>query len=200
MDKLFKDRVSTNWEKSDISLVNYQNYLGRKVDKFELTIMDLLYISNFKGGNATINEEEEILNIKLKRYSSILKQIDNTFKKQTLAQITNADFEKLYDCINRILKLCHLEETKIDGFKSSFLSALLHSYFPDLIPILDRRLLINLELVQSTDLLKSRQINKIENFYHILITKIREISQSENKKIRAIDKEYFTKKLPDWAT
>ena len=193
MDKILPNRKLTNWTKSAISLNNYQKYLNRKPDKFQLTIVDLLYISNFKGGNATINVEEELLNVKLKSYSCILIQIDNTFKKQTLAQISNSDFEKLIDYIKNILRLCQTEETTIDGFKSSFLSALLHSYFPNLIPILDRRLLKNLNLIQSTDLHKSKQVKKIETFYPNLISKIRDLCKSSNQTIRQIGKEYFIK-------
>ena len=186
--------------KSEISLTNYQNYIRRKPDKFKLTIVDLLYISNFKGGNATINVDEEILNKKLKSYSDIFNQIDNAFQNQTLVQTTDSDFTKLIEFIKSVVQLCQTEKTAIDGFKSSFLSALLHSYFPELIPILDRRLLINLNLVQLSDLSKGRQVNKIENFYPILIAKIREICKSSNETIRQIDKKYFIIKLPDWAT
>ena len=199
MDKSLSNRLLTLWMKSDISLNNYQNYLNRKADRFELTIVDLLYISNFKGGNATINEEEKELNIKLKSYSDIFVQIDNAFKNQTLEQLNDTEFEYLVDKIKVIIQLCQAKGTAIDGFKSSFLSALLHSYFPDLIPILDRRLLINLNLVKATDLQKSRQVNKIEIFYPMLITTIRNLCKSNRQTIRQIDKEYFIKKLPIWA-
>ncbi len=134
MDKSLPKRPLTLWTKSEISLGNYQNYLKRKADRFELTIVDLLYISNFKGGNATINEKEEELNSKLKSYSDIFVQIDNAFKNQTLAQLTDTEFENLIDKIKVIIQLFQTKGTAIDGFKSSFLSALLHSYFPDLIP------------------------------------------------------------------
>ncbi|HEX4372672.1 MAG TPA: hypothetical protein VHZ50_05135 [Puia sp.] len=197
MDNLLPNRALTNWKKSEISLTNYKNYLNRKTDKFQLTIVDLLYISNFKGGNATINVEEELLKKKLKSYSDIFIQIDNLFKNKTLAQTTESDLEKLIYCINNVVQLCLIEETAIDGFKASFLSALLHSYFPDLIPILDRRLLINLNLVQKIDLQKSGQVNKIEKFYPILISKFRDICKLTNQTIRQIDQEYFIKKLAD---
>lgn len=200
MDKHFPKRALTQWQKSEISLQNYQNYLHRKKDKFHFTIIDLLYISNFKGGNATINEEEQELEKKLKKYSELFIQIDNKFKNQTLAQTTNFDFENLKEYAKLILKLCQTEDTAIDGFKASFLSALLHSHFPNLIPILDRRLLMNLNLVQQADLQKSGQVNKIESFYPALLTKVREISILENQTVRQIDKEYFIKKLPDWVT
>lgn len=61
MDNHLPTRTLTQWKKSEISLQNYQNYLSRKKDKFHLSIIDLLYILNFKGGNATINEGEHAL-------------------------------------------------------------------------------------------------------------------------------------------
>lgn len=199
MDKHLSTRTLTQWKKSEISLRNYQNYINRKKDKFHLTIIDLLYISNFKGGNATINEGEHDLKEKLENYSELFIHIEDKFKNQTLAQTTNFDFEKLIEYIKKLLKLCHTKETAIDGFKASFLSALLHSYFPNLIPILDRRLLINLNLVQQTDLQKNGQVKKIDSFYPILLAKIREISKLKKKTVRQIDKEYFIIKLPNWA-
>lgn len=136
----------------------------------------------------------------MENYSVLFIQIEDKFKNQTLAQTTNFDFEKLIEYIKKLLKLCDTKETAIDGFKASFLSALLYSYFPNLIPILDRRLLINLNLVQKTDLQKSGQVNKIDSFYPILLAKIREISKFKKKTVRQIDKEYFIIKLPNWAT
>ena len=53
--------------------------------------------------------------------------------------------------------------TKIDGIGVSYLSALLNAYFPNLIPILDRRMLINLKLVKRADLVEStKQIKKLK--------------------------------------
>lgn len=193
------NRPLSIWTKSEISLINYQNYLNRKADRFELTIVDLLYISNFKGGNATVNEKEIELNSKLKSYSAIFIQINNAFKNQKLAQLTDSEFDNLIERIKAILQLSHIKDTAIDGFKSSYLSALLHSYFPNLIPILDRRLLINLNLVKSTDLQKSKQIKKIEMFYPLLIITMRNLCKSKDQNIRQIDKEYFIKQLPLWA-
>lgn len=52
------------WYKLGISLNNYKNYISRKTTT-NLTLIDLLYISNFKGGNAAIHEEEYALNVRL---------------------------------------------------------------------------------------------------------------------------------------
>jgi hypothetical protein len=42
-------KAKTQWLKSAISYDNYNKFIKNKLDKFELTYIDLLYISNFKG-------------------------------------------------------------------------------------------------------------------------------------------------------
>lgn len=142
-----RNRALTNWQKSEASIKNYRNYIDRKTDKFQLTLIDLLYVSNFKGGNATINEDEKVIETKLQAYGNILLLIDQEFYSQTLVQLSGSKLERLIELAGNFLGLGKNSETSIDGFKFSFLSALLHIYFPNLLPILDRRLLINLELV-----------------------------------------------------
>jgi hypothetical protein len=50
-------RERTRWEKADISYRNYIAYLNRKSSPCELSLIDLLYVSNFKGGSASIQEQ-----------------------------------------------------------------------------------------------------------------------------------------------
>lgn len=77
------------------------------------------------------------------------------------------------------------------------MSALLNAYFPNLIPILDRRVLINMKLVSKDDLVKSsKQIKKIEDFYPRLVRSFAELLKANNgKTIRDIDREYFIREL-----
>jgi hypothetical protein len=194
-----KNRASTIWEKSSKSLENYYKFIERKNDRFKLELVDLLYVSNFKGGNSTINETEESLEFKLKEYSKVLRQINNEFGLASLSELSNQSVEMLIELANGFLDLRKKTDTAIDGFKASFLSTLLHIYFPNLYPILDRRLLLNLDLIEPVHLNKARQVKDIGNFYHQLIWKVREIQQNSNKSIREIDNEYFVKPLPEWA-
>lgn len=189
-------RALTQWTKSEISYKNYQEYITNKTKKFELTLIDLLYISNFKGGNATINEPEQSINKKLGAYSKGLLDISYEFSGNSIATLTNEQLESL---IQKTLDICKLtqkdSETKIDGFSVSYLSALINSYFPTLIPILDRRVLISLGLVEGIDIDKFGQIKNIQRFYRPLIIKFAKLSRSENLCVREIDKILFTKKL-----
>jgi hypothetical protein len=195
MGKIINKRISkkaeTFWSKAKTSLNNYNHYLNVKQDKFHLTLIDLLFISNFKGGNATIHEEISIINDKLIAYSEKLKAIEQDFGSTSLQNLTPKQLEDLIGIMNEVIALSKEKKTEIDGFKSSYTSALLHPYFPNLIPILDRRLLINLNLVENTHLDTQRQVKQIEAFFGDLIRKFYELSKKQNKSIRELDKEFF---------
>lgn len=190
-------KATTQWDKAAISYTNYLKYIDSKADRFELTLIDLLYISNFKGGNSTINEDELTTKDKLKIYSKRLKEIEAEFGSRKLTDLADKEINGL---IEKVKFLCSLTkkntDNKIDGFSVSYLSALLNCYFPNLLPILDRRVLINLGLVTDQDINKQGQIIDIERFYEHLIFKMREKSLSENKSLRQIDKELFIIKIP----
>ena len=149
------NRASTQWINSNISYKNYQSYIKSKGErKFDLTMTDLLYVSNFKGGNASIHEEEEIVNDKLKAYSKKLIEIHKMFGERGLSNLIEIEYKELIDLLTDACNLTKQKETKIYGIGASYLSVLLNAYFPNLIPILDRRMLINLRLVSNDDLVK----------------------------------------------
>lgn len=192
MDK----RAESQWKKSDISYQNYQNYLSKKTDRYELTFIDLLYISNFKGGNSTINEIESEINTKLIQYSVGLRNISDHFNEKSLDILNEDEVELLISKVQVIIDLTKKgSETRIDGFSVSYLSALLNAYFPNLIPILDRRLLSNLEIVTSADRDSQDQIKDIQRFYKSLIIKISEIIKENGETIREVDRRIFSKHL-----
>jgi len=160
----------------------------------------LLYISNFKGGNAAIHETEQEINSKLVKYSVQLQDIFYAFGTKNLSELTDDDVELL---ISKVETICDLTNkgtnSQIDGFSVSYLSALLNSYYPNLIPILDRRVLINLELVTENDIVESSgQIKNIRAFYGSLIRKMAELCK-EGQNIRDLDEEIFKKKFPKTA-
>jgi hypothetical protein len=179
------------WIKADNSFQNYYDYLGKKANKFELTFIDLLYIANFKGGNATIRGSEKTINDKLRSYSKKIIDIEYKFNSDKLAALNKRKLNKLVKLISKLLELTHKDKiSKIDGFSVSYLSALLNAYFPELIPIIDRRVLYNLNILR-----KKKISIDYEKYYARLLRKVAAISQQKNKTIREIDKEYFIKKL-----
>jgi hypothetical protein len=79
------------------------------------------------------------------------------------------------------------------------LSTLLHFYFPDLLPILDRRVLINSKIVEVDNyeqVDKYGQIIKIEDYYEKLIRFMRNELKERNSKLRDLDRELFIGKIP----
>ena len=189
-------KAKTRWDKADISFQNYQKYLFEKEDRFKLTLIDLLYISNFKGGNATINEPVEKIQTKLLPYSNVLSEIAKEFDGKSLEKLNKRELDLL---LNLTKKACNLTEkgsrTKIDGFSISYLSALMCSFFPNLIPVLDRRVLINLQLASENDLYKNGQVKDIEQFYPDLIRKMHTECTRLEKNLRELDEALFSQKL-----
>jgi hypothetical protein len=192
MAEIIDKKAFNLWNKANRSYENYQNYLIKKEKRFDLSLIDLLYISNFKGGNATINEPESLINNKLASYSKKLFYIESEYKNSSLADLDSTQIQKL---INLVLEICNLtrkdEVTRIDGFSVSYLSALLNAYFPKLIPILDRRVLTNLNLISNNDVNRQGQIKNIQRFYKPLIERIAIISKETGRPIREIDQQLF---------
>ncbi|MEP7376535.1 MAG: hypothetical protein ABI675_24265 [Chitinophagaceae bacterium] len=179
------------WEKMNISLLNYQSVLRRKPSKFELGLVDLLFVSNFKGGNSSIHEHESVLNVKLKSYQDALKEIHALFSDKHLYELNDLEVDTLIELGLSLLKLCKNPETSIDGFKESYASALLHAYFPNLLPILDRRVLGGLKLINKSDL-RSGQVKDILRFYPSLIKQMHRETSLQNRPLRDIDRQYFS--------
>src|ERR1700684_633415 len=125
--------AENRWMKSNLSFENYQQYIVSKSERYSLSLVDLLYVSNFKGGNSTINESEVQINLKLTFYSNELKIIDTLFKDSTLGKLP---YSKVQTLIQKINDLCDLtiksRSTRIDGFGVSYLSALLCAHYPNL--------------------------------------------------------------------
>ncbi len=187
-------KASTQWEKANISYQNYVNYIKRKIKKFELHLIDLLYIRNFKGGNASIHEEETSVDTKLKEYSKHLEEIDREFGNKQLRELSEEELESLKKKVQSFIQLTKNRMTAIDGFKSSYASALLHFYFPDLIPILDRRVLngVGIEVEKNSQ----GQVINIEEHYPELIDKFFDyLKKNPTKSLRDYDKECFTKPI-----
>jgi hypothetical protein len=158
----------------------------------------LLYISNFKWWNWTIHELDEIVDKKLIIYSKKLKDIETKFNWKFLYSLNESETKDLIEIAMQMIDISNNMYYKIDWFGSSYISALLNSYFPNLLPILDRRLLCNLNVITKDDLDSQRQVKNIECFYWKLILEFQ--SQiNENITIRYVDNTYFIKKLPYWA-
>jgi hypothetical protein len=188
------------WRKMGKSLKNYQSYISRKSAKYRLDLVDLLYISNFKGGNASIQEDESKVANLLEPYSIILKNIGDDFGDLSLSMLSDSQVSSLTNRLTEVCNLCLGRNTGIDGFKVSYFSALFHGYFPDLIPVLDRRILNGFRLIHEQDLNTLGQVKDIHLFYPRLVDQMRRLTKETGKSIRTLDGEYFATPFPHWAT
>jgi hypothetical protein len=189
-----REALINQWQKANISYQNYLNYIGRKGERVELTYIDLLYVSNFKGGNASINEDEASVNEKLKEYSKHLRALDQEFGAKYLKDLSNEELESLKNKALSFIKLTLSNSTSIDGFRCSYASALLHFHFPNLIPILDRRVLNGIGIKVEKN--KQGQVISIERYYPELITRFyNHLRDNPNKSLREFDKENFIKPI-----
>lgn len=184
-------KAKSRWERLDIALQNYLTYI-KSTDKYELTFIDLLHISNFKGGNSSITENVDRVNEKIKNHSVLLKKIRKIFKSSNLGELDDKDFGILNECINDMIYLSKDQRTSIKGFGVSYFSALYHAHFPNLIPILDRRMLCNSKILDYREV-EGKQIKNIEKYYKKLMQWNKDKMNEAGKTLREIDREYFVK-------
>jgi hypothetical protein len=170
---------------------------SKKGNIYAINRIDLVLISNFKGGNASIAEPMNQIDVKLIEYSAELSSIGKEFNKVKLQELEESELSKLCNFASRFLNLTLTERTRIDGFGPSYASALLNIYFPDLLPILDRRVLLAAG-APSIKLNSQKQVYNIEKHYPWLINYSYD-QLKENKKLTMsqMDYELFSTKIPE---
>ncbi len=184
----------TKWEIQNVAMSHFQSHIEGKKDRCSLSIIDLLHVSNFKGGYASITEPEASLPTKLKFYEKGLRNIQNEFNGKTLATLNNGEEEVLIELCNDFLALTQKSESHIRGFGPSYASALLAAHFIELIPVLDRRALngANISVVKDGQ----GQVKNIAKYYDELINAFSsELRMSSKTTLRELDKEWFSKDI-----
>jgi hypothetical protein len=168
-------------------------YINSKADKFNLTLEDLLYVSNFKWWGGTIQESPLTLKEKLKYFSDKFKSVHETFSEKSLYELSERDIQRLKVVSNAILLDCLLgSRFKIAWIWISYMSALLHLYFQKLFPIIDRNILLGLDIIGEEYLDKQWQVKSIHLFYDLLIQKIFLLQKvNPSRSIKDIDDIYF---------
>lgn len=191
-------KALTRWNSANLSFENYLKYIDKKskTDRLGLTLIDLLYISNFKGGNSSIHEDEDGVNLKLEKYSELLKKIDQQFNSKSLVDLSENDLNTLIQLVKNMFELTGSSETKIYGFSISFLSALICAHFPNLVPIIDRRVLNGFGM-KNLKLNSSQQVTNMKDLYSELIRGIQTLLKEVNgrKSLRELDYELFIKSM-----
>ena len=184
----------SRWELLNIAMLHFQQYINSKEDRFAVSIVDLLHVSNFKGGNASITEPPGTLGAKISTYETKLRAINDVFAGKSLRDLDCQETMELIAMCDEVSSLAAKKESKIRGFGPSYSSALLFACFPDLIPVLDRRILngANIEVAYNSQ----KQVKKIEkHFGELIIVCQLELINRPRLSLRELDKEYFVKEL-----
>lgn len=187
-------KAEARWEMLNVAMSHYQNHIKEKEDHCSLSIVDLLHVSNFKGGNASITEPVKDLPGKLKKYEQALKDIEQSFRGKSLASLEELDKESLKSHCEKFLSLATASESKIRGFGPSYASALLAAHFIDLIPVLDRRALNGAGISVEKD--GQGQVKDISSHYGKLIDAFsKKLKKTPKLTLRELDKKWFSKDL-----
>lgn len=183
-------KSEARWEMLNHAMHHYQQYIQSKKKPFSLSIVDLLFISNFKGGNASITEPLGTLQRKLKKYEKILVKINESFEGKTLSSLNSKETKDLIQNCDEFLQLTLIPDTKIRGFGPSYSSALLAAYFFELIPVLDRRVLNGAKIDTVKD--SQKQVKNIERYYGELILAFQQnLKENPVMTLRELDKIWF---------
>ena len=194
-----QSKPETLWAYADMTFKNYQRFVGDR-NRFAVEYMDLLFVSNYKGGNGFIIGSADEVNIKLKAHHKLLKSINDTFPNACLRDLNDDDISQLSEIMNVAFDTC--ENESIGGFGVSYCSTLYHFVLPDLIPIVDRRVLIGLEIVKNPDQIHKydNQVDNIRQYYKPLLKELNRQLKYTSKTLREIDKQYFIKPIPEALT
>ncbi|MCH1502886.1 MAG: hypothetical protein L7V86_04835 [Verrucomicrobiales bacterium] len=191
-------RALNQWTKARTPYSYLRSHILQKeeADRYGLTLIDLVLVSNFKGGSATIAEPPDCLERKLQAYEDKLAEIGKEFDQKQLAQLNEQDLDKVIELASAFCKLARSHATKIDGFGPSFATALLNANFPDLLPILDKRGLSGAD-VQDVQTNSQGQVIGIESHYPDLIRYFHRRATTDSMTLEEVDKEIFGMELKD---
>jgi hypothetical protein len=187
-------RAVAGWERAQNAYQHYVEYLERKADKHALTITDLVYVKNFKGGSAIIGEPPGTIGSKLAQYESSLRaaQAKPAFRKR-LEALDEKEFRDAQATMHEFAGLP--AKAHIDGFGVSFTTALMHFFFPAVVPILDRRAL-NGARIAGVKVDSQGQVTNLLELYPQLIAYTWERLRADSSlTLRSLDRQLFTQKL-----
>ena len=184
------------WDRLNVAFEYLQAHIaGKATNKYTLSEIDLVLVSNFKGGNASITEPKATLDNKLSVYSRQLAVIGRFLGDKSLNSLTVDELAQLKSLASDFLMLTVNDETAVRGFRSSYASALLAGYFPNVLPVLDRRVLQTAQIKYDED--SQGQAKRIYLHYPELIGKCYEaLRASPGTTLRELDKKLFGSDRP----
>jgi hypothetical protein len=133
-EKLLRRRL-----RSKNAYAHYQNYIAGKKDAYALDFTDLLYVNNYLGLKSSLTEPPLSCAEKLLNYGERLRRCaqDESFSL-TLKILNESDYRRVRRRIVEFSTLPLKPQFLISGFGCPSCLALLHFYFPSLIPMIDR--------------------------------------------------------------
>lgn len=184
-------KPETTWDMLNIAMSHYQEHIQAKKDHCSLSIVDLLHVSNFKGGNASITESLGTLSRKIKYYEAALRKVEQNFSGKTLSKLTAIELNTLISLCNEHLTLTTKDFSQIRGVGPSYASAILAAHHLNLIPVLDRRALNGAGIAVIKD--SQNQVKNIASHYGQLIRAFHaELTRRPGLSVRQLDKEWFS--------
>ncbi len=187
-NNIIDEAAERRWQKARHSYGYYQAYIESKPDTYRLGLLDLLYVGNFKGGQATTSEPAGSLRRKLEVYTEALRSIHNDFGARTLRELNNGELGTLINQCDEFLGLTLVPGTHIDGVGASYASALLHFHFPDLLPILDSRVLVGAGIVPAD----ADEQADAHHYPELLTYTHTRLAANQNMSLTELDRELFT--------
>ena len=161
----------------------------------DLSLLDLLLVSNFKGGNASIAEPIVSLEKKLVHYSRTLAGLRERYGDLELKNVSESNLDTLVSDGESFLYMTLHANSRISGFGPSYASALLNAHLPNVFPIIDRRCLSGAD-IQNVEVNSQGQVKRIERYFGSLIRFYWSYLQRHpDRLLETIDKELFSKRL-----
>lgn len=181
---------NNRWSRLNVAFDLFRAYVHGKRKPYQLSVLDLLYASNFKGGNASVCEPLSSLVTRLLPYSTLLNEIDANFGMLQLRKLTKSQLGELKRLAASFLALTLVPELKIDGFGPAYASAVLCAHFPDLLPVIDKWVLNGAGIATAV---KKKPIEGMEQYYGDLLEKfwIR-LKKHPNRTLREQDEKWYT--------
>jgi len=196
-----KKRAEKNWDRAANAyelLINYVKLQKQARKRISLKVEDLLYASNFKGGQGAITEPTKSLQAKLKVYSEQLRDIDDILKSASLRSLSKSKLPKLKKACDTYLRLCLNKDSKIRGFGPAYAAALASAYFPTALPVIDYRVLNGAHINETELKTTNKQIPqaKLVSYYsELLIYCHKRLKNNKKLTLRKLDKQLFCRTL-----
>jgi hypothetical protein len=189
-------KAGGTWDRAAHAYEHYLEYVANKPDRHALSFTDLVYIKNFKGGSTIIAEPLATLSPKLQQYEQALRQAAECREfSSPLKDVHDSDYALARSRMVAFVAMAQSSRAKINGFGVSFSSALLHFYFPALVPILDRRA-VNGAGLNGIKVDGQDQVTNLLELYPALIDCFRARLKADAKlTLRSLDRHFFSQEL-----